>query len=386
MRPGTRLVHSSRRYLAYGSLLPPVYRSVCHVYPSEETPNIHGHPAKYVREGNPTVAALEELIASLEEGETALAFSSGMAVLSALLLALVSRGDTVIAPAVMYGGSRRLLEALAEKIGYQLVFTNVDTSSLIEAITRHKPRLVVVESIVNPTLYVFNLPELAKACREAGAILAVDNTAAPTLIKPLEHGATLALYSLTKYIAGHNDAAGGAVAGPKSLLDSLLWEWRRLLGAVMDPEQAYLIIRGAKTLHVRLERQSKTAMAVAEFLHEHPKVARVLYPGLPDTPGHENARRLMRDKLYGALISFEVKGGTQAAHKLMKSLKLITPAPSFGGPETLITHPATGSHASIPPEDRRRHGVTDGLLRLSIGLEDPEDIIEDLGRALDNLA
>ena len=380
-RKSTISVWGSRRYTAYGSLIPPVYRSVVHLYPHEETPERLGKPLKYSREGNPSVACLEDLLALLEAGEAALAFSSGMAALSTLVIGFASRGDSIVAPRIMYGTTRTLLERLSQKIGYKLHLVDPYTDSVVEAIERLKPRMVIVETIVNPTLYVFDIPRLVKACRDNNCMLIVDNTiATPVLYNPLADGASIVVHSLTKYIAGHNDAMGGAIVSSKSVI-AYLWEWRRLLGGVMDPEQAYLIVRGAKTLHLRVERQCSNAMRVAEYLKDHPRVEEVYYPGLPDTPGYENARRILRGG-YGGMVSFKVRGGVEAALKVMKNLKMIKPTPSFGGVESTISHPASSSHAQLPREERARYGVTDNLLRLSVGIEDVEDIIEDLSQAL----
>jgi cystathionine gamma-synthase len=243
---------------------------------------------------------------------------------------------------------------------------------------------VFLETITNPTLRVLDAPAVVKVAKDFGAVVVVDNTfATPVLAAPLSYGADVVVHSATKYLAGHNDVVGGiAVVARREHLEDL-WLWRAMLGGIMQPFEAFLTLRGVKTLFVRFERQCRSAMAVAEFLAEHSKVSEVIYPGLPTHPNHGTARRLFGDK-FGAVVSFRLRGGRDAAVKFFKSLKIITPGPSLGGVESIATYPVASAASPIPEEDRKMLGITEDLVRLSVGLEDPADLIEDLDQALRN--
>ena len=367
----------------YGAVVLPVYRSVVYKFTGTESDGPHGRPWKYGREDNPTVVAFEKVMASLEGGEAALAFNSGMAALASILLGLVEPGTTVILWAHAYGTTLHLLRLMVGKVGYKLELA-IESDEVIEKVSGVRGRkLVFVESISNPFLYMVDIIELAKACRESNCTLVVDNTfASPILLKPLKLGAHLVLESVTKYIAGHNDVLGGIVASDLKTIDDVLWDWRRSLGSVMQADAAYLAIRGLKTLRVRLEKQSRSAQQIAEFLAEHSKVSEVYYLGLPSHPSHDIAKRLLMHNLYGGVISFRIKGGQEAVQKLFKRLKIITPSPSLGGVESLISYPIASSHLYLPEDIRRKLGITEDLVRLSVGLEDVNDLIEDLDNAL----
>lgn len=367
----------------YGAVVLPVYRSVVYRFTGTESNGPHGRPWKYGREDNPTVAVFERVMASLEGGEAALAFNSGMAALATILLGLVEPGTTVILWAHTYGTTLHLLRLMAGKIGYKLELA-IEPNEVVEKASCVKGRkLVFVESISNPFLYMVDITELAKVCRESNCILVVDNTfASPVLLKPSKLGAHLVLESVTKYIAGHNDVLGGVVVGDRETIDGVLWDWRRSLGSVMQADAAYLAMRGLKTLRVRLEKQSRSAQQIAEFLADHPKVSEVYYLGLPSHPSHNIARRLLIHNFYGGVISFRVKGDKEAVQKLFKRLKIITPSPSLGGVESLISYPIASSHLYLPEDIRRKLGITEDLVRLSVGLEDVDDLIEDLDNAL----
>jgi len=367
----------------YGAIVLPVYRSVVYRFTGVESGGPHGRPWKYGREDNPTVAVFEKVMALLEGGEAALAFNSGMAALTTILLGLVDADTTVILWAHAYGTTLHLLKLMAGKIGYRLELV-IEPDEVVEKVSSVKERkLVFVESISNPLLYMVDIVELAKACSESNCILVVDNTfASPILLKPLKLGAHLVLESVTKYIAGHNDVLGGVVVGDKRTIDDVLWDWRRSLGSVMQADAAYLAMRGLKTLKVRLERQSRSAQQIAEFLADHPKVSEVYYLGLPSHPSHSIAKRLLLCNFYGGVVSFRVKGGREAVQKLFKRLKIITPSPSLGGVESLISYPIASSHLYLPEDIRKRLGITEDLVRLSVGLEDVNDLIEDLDNAL----
>ena len=254
--------------------------------------------------------------------------------------------------------------------------------AIAEAVDR-EVSLVLTEVMTNPTLKLIDLEELRRTLPLDRVLLIVNNTfITPVLVQPARYGASLVIHSTTKYLSGHNDAVGGAVTC-SSERAKLLWEWRRMLGTILPPFESYLVLRGMKTLEVRFERQSRSALTVAEFLLEHPRVEEVMYPGLRSDPNHDTVSRLFRRGLYGAVLSFVVKGGREEALKVMRRVRVITPAPSLGGAESLITMPAVSAARYIPPEDRRKLGIVDGLLRLSVGLEDPEDLIEDLSKALE---
>jgi cystathionine gamma-synthase len=349
----------------------------------EEAPrkSDRGFDLKYSREENPTLRPLEEAIARLERGADALAFNSGMAALSTVFLSLTKSGDAALSTMEAYGATLRLLASLG-KFGVRLTKAYPDTETFVETLKEVKPQVVFFETITNPTLRVIDGPGVIRAARDLNALVVVDNTfATPVLTTPASYGADIVVHSTSKYIAGHNDVIGGvAVAARRELIEAL-WLWRATLGSIMQPFEAFLTLRGLKTLAVRFERQCETARSVAEFLSEHSRVSEVIYPGLPSHPQHSTARKLFGDK-FGAVVSFRVRGGRDAVVKFLKSLKIITPGPSLGGVESVITHPVTSAAAPIPEEDRKLLGITEDLVRLSVGLEDPEDLIEDLDRAL----
>ncbi len=384
----TRAIHAARRLASldpYAAIIPPVYRTAIFEYPRSGAPLVRGRPYKYSREDNPTLNALEAMITSLEGGEDTLVFSTGMAAISTLLFSLLRPGDRVVVSREAYGSTLRLFDALREW-GVEVVKAGPDSEDIAAEASKPGTRLVFVETITNPLLRVTNIPEVAKAARAAGAILVVDNTfATPVLIRPLEHGATLVVHSLTKYMAGHNDVLGGSVTGPSEIVSERLWEWRRMLGTTMDPEQAFLVARGLKTLEVRMERHCRNALTVAEYLLDHPKIVEVRYPGLPSDPSHRIAQKLFPPGMYGGVVSFRVKGGRRAVETLFSKLRIVRPSPSLGGPESVIAYPVASSHASLPEEEKRKLGITEDLVRLSVGLENVEDIIEDLSQALSHV-
>jgi len=280
-----------------------------------------------------------------------------------------------------YGKTVRLLEDLALKFGIRVKRAWPSAESIAEHVNRGTS-LVFIETITNPTLRVIDLEYLGRYCRDIGVTLVVDNTfATPVLVNPIEHGASYVIHSTTKYIAGHNDVVGGAVATDRDSAVEL-WGWRATLGTIMQPLEAYLTLRGVKTLELRFERQSRTAMEVAEFLSDHPRVKEVYYPGLRSSPYKAIADKIFKKPLYGGVVTFKVKGGYDEAFKVIRRLQVIKPSPSLGGTESLITMPAITAASSLPPDDREALGIDEGLLRLSVGLEDAEDLIEDLSRAL----
>lgn len=354
-------------------IIAPIYQTAIFKHPNGK--QIRGRDLKYSREDNPTVNLLERKMAALEGGEDCLAFSSGMAAISTLLLSLTRQGDTIVTSKEVYGASLILMRSL-EKFGIRVKCVLNDR---LEREIDGRTKLVFVESITNPTLNVPDIRGIAEACRINGATLVVDNTfATPINFRPIEAGAEYVIHSATKYLGGHNDAVAGVLIGPKAGIDNA-WEWRRNLGGSLDPFAAYLVIRGLKTLKLRVEEQNRKAQAIAEFLERHQKVKKVHYPGLESSPHHERAKDLMKG--FGGVVSFELED-LDGAMKFLGGLKLIKTAPSLGGAETLVTHPVSSSHKNISPEERRELGITDGLVRLSVGLEDTEDLIADLEEAL----
>lgn len=381
---GTRLIHGHGfREERTGTVIPPIYQTAIFEQPDRETGETRltdrGTELKYSREENPTVRALERALATIEEGEDALAFSSGMAAISTLYMAMLRQGSRVLVPIESYGVTGALAESLA-KFGVSTSRPWPSTEAIVEEI---KPGdLVLVETVTNPNVRVIDVGEVAKACRDAGAFLAVDNTfASPVIYRPLKDGANAVVESLTKYIAGHNDVVGGALSASQALVKEL-WGWRKNIGCIMQPFEAFLTLRGLKTMEVRFERQSRTALEVAEFLEDHPKVREVSYPGLSSSPYKEVADRLFERRLYGGVLAFRVRDDRYYVTRVLSRLKIVKPSPSLGGTESIMTYPIISAARSIPEEARVRLGITEGLLRLSIGLEDPEDIKEDLDSSL----
>ncbi|MCD6372468.1 MAG: cystathionine gamma-synthase family protein [Thermococcus sp.] len=357
----------------------PIYLTVAFKQAGETTLSDRGFDLKYSREENPTVRELERSLAALEGGRDALAFNSGIGAISALYLSLLSEGDEIVLPMECYGTTIQLAERLSKfGVKTKLVYPNGD--SIVEAIGGGT-KLVLVETLTNPTLKVIDVPEVVRRAKEVGAITIVDNTFSPLVFKPLKVGADASVHSLTKYIAGHNDVLGGAVIWG-SLDGEELWHWRRRLGSILQPLEAWLVTRGMKTLEIRFERQSKNALAIAEFLSEHPRVREVRYPGLKEDPYHETARRLFERPLFGGVVSFRHVGGEEGAKKFLRSLKRIFPSPSLGGVESLASYPVISAAKTMPPERRELLGITDDLIRLSVGLEDLDTLIEDIDSAL----
>ncbi|AFK51203.1 cystathionine gamma-synthase [Thermogladius calderae 1633] len=385
MRTGTRLVDVEGLNDPYGSHIPPVYLSAVYEYVDYEQGlakyTDRGTYVRYGREENPTVRVLERLLSSLEETEDALAFNSGMAAETTLFLYLMKPGIRVVMSAEVYSTTYLTVRNLVEKVGAKLDLVFPSAREILESVGR-EPAVVFVETVTNPTLKVVDLVELAEGLKDTGSTLVVDNTfATPLNVKPFKLGARFVVHSLTKYIAGHNDVVGGALLGTKKEI-SELWDWRRMTGSIMPPFEAYLVYRGAKTLEVRFERVSKSAKAIAEFLAEHSKVEGVHYPGLDKDEYHPIARRLFATGNYGGVLSFRVKGGYEGALRFMKKLRVIKRAPSLGGTESLAVLPAKAGSMYLPEDLRRRLKITENLVRLSVGLEDVNDLIEDIDQAL----
>ncbi|HEV3341419.1 MAG TPA: PLP-dependent aspartate aminotransferase family protein [Pirellulales bacterium] len=360
-----------------GAVVPPIHLASTFVQPGA------GASVKfdYSRSGNPTRKAFETTLADLEGGCGALAFASGMAATHCVTVLLES-GDHVLAGADIYGGTYRLLHKIVNRAGVGVTLaSSTDLEAFEAAITPHT-RLMWIESPGNPLMSITDIAACARLAKKHGLLLAVDNTlASPALTRPLELGADIVMHSATKYIGGHSDVLGGALVVRDRGLYDRLYFIQNATGGVLGPLESFLCSRGLKTLELRMREHSQTALAVAEFLKSHPSVDRVLYPGLPGHPGHEAARRQMAGG-FGGMLSFEAKGGFAAAKKVVESTKLFQLAVSLGAVESLIEQPAAMSHASYDPQDRLAHGISDSLIRLSVGLEAFDDLRDDLEQAL----
>jgi methionine-gamma-lyase len=333
----------------------------------------------YTRYGNPTLAIAEAKIAALEGAEAAVVTASGSAAISAALLSQLRAGDELIATRQLYGGSYRLLRDVFPRYGIVVRHVEADLAG-IERLVNPRTKALYVETPTNPTLRLVDLAKAVAFAKEWGLVSIVDNTfASPVLQKPLEAGFHIVVHSASKYLAGHSDVIAGAAAGSAALIRQIR-ENMIQIGGSMDPEAAFLLIRGMKTLEVRVERQCENAMAVARFLAKHPKVARVHYPGLPSHPDHKLAKRQMR--AFGAMMAFDLKGGLAAARRFCDRVRVFLLAASLGGVESLVILPIYTSHYNMRPEELRGAGVQPGTVRVSVGLEDAEDLIEDLRQAL----
>jgi cystathionine gamma-synthase len=351
-------------------IIPPIHRTAIYKNPSDI--QIRGRELKYSREDNPTVFLLEKRMALLEGSKDSLAFSSGMAAISTLVLSLLSKGDTILTSKEVYGATLQLFRYL-EKFGINVI--SVLNEKVIDNI-KDGIKMVFVETITNPLLKISDIPSLVDICKEKDIILVIDNTfATPILVKPLELGADYVIESATKYLGGHNDVIAGILAGDKEIDN--IWEWRKVLGTYLDPFAAYLVLRGLKTLKLRVLESCRNAEKIVEFLLNHKKVKKVYYPTLNEN--YENVKKFMKG--FGGVVSFEVESKEKAL-KLLNSLKIIKASPSLGGVESIISYPIISSHKNLTPEERLELGITDRLLRLSVGLEDIEDLIQDLDQAL----
>jgi len=380
----TRCVHAGEIHDANGSPHTPVYTTT--TFKFESTADlldvVEGRKAGslYTRYGlNPTIIALEEKLASLEGAEAALAFSSGMAAEVALFLTHGRKGIVCIGDA--YGGTMELLASQLPELGIPTYFLLSSELEGLQIFLQQGAELVFLETPTNPTLEVLDIATISDTAHEYGALLAVDNTfASPVNQNPLELGADFVIHSATKYLGGHSDLTAGTLIGSAHLLASV-WPWRKNLGTTIAPEIAALLMRSIRSLMVRVAHQNASTQIVAEAMARHPKVARVHYPGLPDFPGHGVAQKQMKG--YGGMLTLEIKGGYEDAVHVVDRLKLFAIAPSLGGVESLATMPVTTTHHSLSPAERARRGISDTMIRLSIGLEDTSDLIADLEQALD---
>jgi len=363
-----------------GSILTPIYQTTTYVQPSVDEYLSKGY--SYSRTGNPTVRALERKLTVLEAGGADCAcFGTGMAAIQSVLLACLNAGDHAVVSDVVYGGTYRFCTKVLSRFGVTFTFADTSKPEKVREALRRETRLIFTETPANPTLKLTDLAAVSEIARERGIPHATDNTfLTPYYQRPLELGADFSIHSTTKYIDGHNATVGGAVVSRTRELDEKVRFLQNSTGSIMSPQVAWLTLQGAKTLSVRMDRQSANAMAVARFLEGHPKVERVCYPGLESFPQHALARKQATG--FGAMLWFEVRGGVAAGKRLMDAVEVWSLAENLGSIESLVTHPVTMTHSAVEPAERKRVGITDGLVRLSVGLEDSDDLIEALERAL----
>jgi len=370
---------------ATGALDTPIYQSTTFVSAdADEMAAVYGEEKfgyMYTRYGNPTIRALEQKLAALEAGEDALAFSSGMAAISSAILGYVKAGDHVVAARSLYGAAYNFLNRKLPAMGASTTFVQSTRVEDFEKAIQPNTRLIYFETPSNPILEILDISALVELGRARNVPTMIDNTfASPALQQPLKMGVTVVVHSATKYLCGHGDAMGGAAIGSKEYISHLVHNVIRDFGGVISPFNAWLILRGLHTLHLRMPAHCANAEKIAAFLHQHPKVEHVNYPGLPQHPGHDVAKRQM--KAFGAMMSFEVKGGYDAGKKVMDGVKIFARAASLGDTRSLIVHSASTSHRAVPREQRIAIGISDGLVRLSVGVEAAEDLIQDLDQAL----
>jgi methionine-gamma-lyase len=383
----SKAIHGGLDPAAYqGAVSVPIFQSSTFAFPSAEEGAARfagtSHGPIYTRLGNnPTIAALEACVAQLEGGCGAIATATGMAAVSTVFLGLLRQGDHVVGTHPIYGPSRILLEKHLERFGISSSFVPAADGAALRAAVRPNTRLVFVETPANPTLDLVDLKVAATVAHDAGAPLVVDNTfAGPHLQRPIEHGTDVVLHSMTKSLNGHSDVVAGIVVTREEKLLAVFREAARSFGTTMDPHQAWLVLRGIRSLGMRVERAQENARTLAPWLESHPAVAWVRYPGLPSHPQHELAARQMDGP--GSVIAFELRGGVEAGRRLMNAVRLIVLAVSLGGIESLIEHPASMTHSKVPADELMRQGITPGLVRLAVGCEDVDDLQADLEQAL----
>lgn len=360
-----------------GAILTPIYQTTTYV---QDAVGIHkGYT--YSRSANPTVSVLEKKLGELDGIDRAVCFSTGMAATTALLLALLKSGDHIICGDVVYGGTVRLLREVLDKFDIAVSFVDSSIPEKVKSLITHKTKLIFIETPANPLLKLTDIAAIAAIAHEKNVLLATDNTfLTPALQRSFELGTDIILYSTTKYFDGHNATVGGALLAKDNSLTEKFAYIRNAVGSIQTPFNAWLTLQGIKTLDLRMREHSNNALAVANYLLHHPKVTQVIYPGLSSFSQHELAKRQQLG--FGGMLAFEVKGGYENALKVMNSVQLCSLAENLGSVETLITHPASMTHGPIPKIQREAIGITDGLIRLSVGLENPSDIINDLERAL----
>jgi cystathionine gamma-synthase len=362
---------------AFGAVIAPIHLSTTFKFPAFEQPG----PYDYSRLGNPTRDALADTIAKLEGGARAVLVASGMAALD-LALSSLRPGDLLVAPHDCYGGTHRLLSMRSARGHYRVIFADQTDDAALAAALAERPKVVLIETPSNPLMRVVDVRRITASARAVGALSVVDNTfLSPALQQPIALGADLVVHSTTKFLNGHSDVIGGAVIAADKAVGEELAAWANTIGVTGSPLDAYLTLRGLRTLFVRVEQQQRNAARLAAFLDAHPAVSRVHYPGLPAHPGHALAKTQQAG--FGAMLSFELAGGRDAVRRFVEAVRVFTLAESLGGVESLIAHPPTMTHAAMDPEARTIAGITDGLLRLSVGLEAEDDLVADLSRALE---
>ncbi len=375
----TKVIHGGQQHdPSTGAVMPPIYQTSTY---AQSSPGKHkGY--EYSRTGNPTRKALENSLASIESGTYGLAFASGLASIDAIMK-LLSPGDEVISTNDLYGGTFRLFNTIFKKFGIDFKFIGMENADSIEEAISDRTRLIWVETPTNPMLNIIDIRKCAEISGKYGVLLVVDNTfATPYLQRPLELGADIVMHSATKYLGGHSDVVMGALVLKDRELAERLYYIQNASGAVCGPMDSFLVLRGIKTLHLRMQRHCENGRAVADFLRNHPKIERVYWPGFEDHPNHETAKMQMSD--FGGMLSFKIKGNRyEDAITVLENLEIFTLAESLGGVESLCGHPASMTHASIPKEEREKTGVSDSLIRLSVGVESDRDLIADLRNALE---
>lgn len=379
MKFNTKAIHGGQHNIdpAYGAVMSPIYQTSTF---SQTSPGNH-KGFEYARSGNPTRSAFEKSIASLENGKHGLAFASGLAAIDAILKTL-KPGEEVISTIDLYGGTYRLFNGIYKEFGIKFHFVGMENAELLESYITDKTKMIWAETPTNPLMNIIDIEALAKISKKHDLLFAVDNTFATTYLqRPLELGADIVMHSATKYLSGHSDVIMGSIVVNDDALAKKLYFIQNASGGIAGPMDSFLVLRGIKTLHLRMQRHCENGKAIAEYLQKHPKVEKVYYPGLEDHPNHEIAKKQMKD--FGGMVSFTTKGNSyDDAMRFLESLKVFTLAESLGGVESLAGHPATMTHASIPKEEREKTGVVDSLIRLSVGIEDKEDLLKDLKQAL----
>ncbi|UNY99465.1 cystathionine gamma-synthase [Zhouia spongiae] len=378
MKFNTKTIHGNQEHdKAYGAVMPPIYQTSTY---AQTTPG--GHKGfEYSRTHNPTRKALEDALASIENGRYGLAFASGLAAIDAVLK-LLKPGDEVISTNDLYGGTYRLFSKIFENFGIKFHFVGMHNVSEIVPKINENTKLIWVETPTNPMMNIIDIVAVSEIAKENDLLLAVDNTfATPYLQQPIDLGADIVMHSATKYLGGHSDVVMGALIVKDRKLADKLYFIQNASGAVCGPMDSFLVLRGIKTLHVRMQRHCENGRAVAEYLAQHPKIEKVYWPGFESHPNHDIAKKQMRD--FGGMISFVTKDSNyRDAIKIVENLRVFTLAESLGGVESLAGHPASMTHASIPKKERERSGVVDALIRLSVGIEDADDLIADLKQAI----
>ena len=377
MKFNTKTIHGGQiKEKAYGAVMPPIYQTSTY---SQKSPGEHSG-YEYSRTQNPTRHALERSIASLENAKYGLAFSSGLSAIDAVMK-LFSPGDEIISTNDLYGGSYRLFNKIYAKFGLKFIFTDLRNLNQTEKLVTNKTKLIWVETPTNPMINIIDIKGLSKICKSNNLLLAVDNTfSTPYLQKPMDLGADIIMHSATKFLAGHSDVILGLLALSNNELAEKLYFIQNSSGAICGPMDSFLTLRGIKTLHVRMKRHCENAKVIATFLDNHNKVDKVYWPGFENHLNHDVAKSQMSD--YGGMISFTLKGDFELVKKITSSFKVFTLAESLGGVESLVNHPATMTHASIPKEERDKIGIADNLIRLSVGIEDISDLVDDIKQAI----